>query len=100
MARRKDEQKFKRHQKVVAAVDLRGVPAGTPGKVQIVNGLTWIRYWVVFANGAEVGQLGNDDLITVSAWKEQAARRRQTERAAEADERRARYLAGQVAATE
>jgi hypothetical protein len=86
---------FKRHQKVVAAVDLPGVPAGTKGKVQIVNGLSWIRYWVVFANGVELGQLGNDALTTPAQWDAQAAKRRQAQRNAEAEERRARYLAGQ-----
>jgi hypothetical protein len=93
--RRNDEPKFKRHAKVVAAVDLPGVPAGTKGKIQIVNGLSWIRYWVVFANGVELGQLGNDDLTTPALWDGQAAKRRQAQRAAEAEERRARYLAGQ-----
>src|SRR5262249_34001504 len=94
--RRKDEQKFKRHEKVVAAVDLPGVPAGTKGKVQIVNGLAWIRYWVVFENGAEVGQLGNDDLMTRAAWDKLADRRRRAQREAEAEARRAKYLAGQA----
>ncbi len=39
----------------VEAVDdeLRGVPAGTPGKVVGVSGLSWIRYRVQFANGVE-----------------------------------------------
>jgi hypothetical protein len=97
--RRNDEQQFKRHQKVVAAVDLSGVPAGTKGKIQIVNGLSWIRYWVVFANGVELGQLGNDDLTTPAQWDAQADKRRQAQRAAEADERRARYLAGQSSTT-
>ncbi len=33
--------------------ELRGVPAGTPGKVVGVTGLSWIRYRVQFANGVE-----------------------------------------------
>jgi hypothetical protein len=95
--RRKDEQLFKRHQKVVAAVDLPGVPAGTKGKIQIVNGLAWIRYWVVFENGVERGQLGNDDLMTRDAWDARQTKQRHAQRAAEAEARRARYLAGQNA---
>ncbi|HVL29032.1 MAG TPA: hypothetical protein VM390_12840 [Acidimicrobiales bacterium] len=40
--------------RVEAADDtLRGVPAGTPGKVIGVSGLTWIRYRVSFDNGRE-----------------------------------------------
>ena len=42
---------LRRKDAVVAAVDLRDVPAGTKGKVVIVNGLKWIRYWVRFDNG-------------------------------------------------
>ena len=99
MPRRKDEQQFKRHQKVVAAVDLPGVPAGTKGKIQIVNGLSWIRYWVVFENGVERGQLGNDDLMTRDDWDAIQVRKRHAQRAAEAEARRARYLAGQNATT-
>jgi hypothetical protein len=48
---------FRHHQKVVAAQDLPGVPKGTPGRVIFTNGLTWIRYRVKFANGAELGNL-------------------------------------------
>ncbi|MBA3281199.1 MAG: hypothetical protein H0U29_03115, partial [Acidimicrobiia bacterium] len=34
--------------KVVARTALRDVPEGTAGKVTMVTGLTWIRYWVRF----------------------------------------------------
>jgi hypothetical protein len=44
-------------QKVVATVDLDGVPKGTEGKVMLANGFNWKRYRVLFANGAEVGNL-------------------------------------------
>ena len=46
------EFKLKDH---VEAVDdeLRGVPAGTPGRVVSISGLSWIRYRVQFANGVE-----------------------------------------------
>jgi hypothetical protein len=46
-----------RHAKVVANIDLPGVPAGTRGKVLQKTGLTWIRYRVLFANGVEHGLL-------------------------------------------
>lgn len=45
---------YRQKDKVEAADDeLRGVPAGTPGEVVGVSGLTWIRYRVHFANGVE-----------------------------------------------
>ena len=41
---------------LVEAVDdtLRGVPAGTPGRIVGVSGLSWIRYRVQFENGREI----------------------------------------------
>ena len=33
--------------------EIPGVPAGTPGKVVGVTGLSWVRYRVQFANGLE-----------------------------------------------
>lgn len=62
MAKKEDDGLLKRHQKVIAAVDLPGVPAGTPGKVYLVDGLTWIRYRVAFDNGVEIGTLDRDVL--------------------------------------
>ena len=45
---------FRVKDEVEAADDsLRGVPAGTPGKIVGVSGLAWIRYRVQFANGVE-----------------------------------------------
>jgi len=49
---------LRRHEKVVAATDLIGVPAGTPGRVALVQGLgPWIRYRVHFDNGADRGSI-------------------------------------------
>ncbi|MFA5566398.1 MAG: hypothetical protein WC184_10530 [Acidimicrobiia bacterium] len=49
---------LKRHQKVVATTDLIGVPAGTKGKVLLVNGIgPWIRYRVLFENNVERGNV-------------------------------------------
>ncbi|MFZ6004836.1 MAG: hypothetical protein ACOYXM_12995 [Actinomycetota bacterium] len=54
---------LKRHEKVRANVDLPGVPAGTPGKVLVVSGLTWTRYRVLFENGVEHGLLDGRHLV-------------------------------------
>ena len=49
-----EQQAFRAKDRVEAADDeLPGIPAGTPGKVVGVSGLTWIRYRVQFANGVE-----------------------------------------------
>ena len=43
--------------KVRSTVDLVGAPKGTPGKVILANGFNWQRYRVLFATGAEHGDL-------------------------------------------
>ena len=53
---------IKRYKKVVATVDLPGVPEGTAGKVRVSNGVTWYRYWVDFDNGVRLGQVGHQQV--------------------------------------
>ena len=67
MAKEKGEG-LKRHEKVVAAVDMPGVPAGTAGKVELVNGFRWIRYRVGFENGQSVGSLDRAQLARPDEW--------------------------------
>ena len=97
---RTTESDYKRHQKVVAAVDLRDVPAGTPGRIMYVAGVTWIRYRVQFENGVELGSLDGAVLLPREEWEErqrQAARAaRQAEQEALAAELRAKVASGQA----
>lgn len=55
--------------KVLNRVELRDVPEGTAGKVSLVVGLTWMRYWVRFDNGVWLGSLDRDVLATPEEWK-------------------------------
>src|SRR3954471_16244221 len=59
--------------KVVAAADLRDVPAGTAGRVILVNGMTWIRYWVRFDNGVYLGSIPRASLATPAIWNRHLA---------------------------
>jgi hypothetical protein len=68
---RKDDQ-LRRHEKVVAAEDLPGVPRGTRGKVTLVNGFAWIRYRVYFENGEDVGSLDRSQLVPAKEWEDAA----------------------------
>jgi hypothetical protein len=54
---------FKRKDRVVAAVDLPGIPAGTTGKVTMVAGFDWIRYWVRWDNGVTRGSMNRKHLV-------------------------------------
>jgi hypothetical protein len=74
--------RFRRHEKVVAAVDLPGVPAGTPGKVFLASGIDWIRYRVRFENGVEIGTLDRAALAGKAEWAEREQEQRRAERAA------------------
>lgn len=59
---------IRRHQKVVATVDLPGVPEGTLGKVRVANGFAWYRYWVDFENGVELGHVDHGNLVRADDW--------------------------------
>jgi hypothetical protein len=59
---------------VVLTTDLREVPEGTKGKVVLVVGLSWIRYWVSFENGVAVGSIARRQLATPAEWKRRLER--------------------------
>ena len=68
---------------VKAAINLRGVPEGTTGQVILSSGLDWVRYWVAFDNGVEVGSLHRDKLIREDEWDDYLLKREQTLQKAE-----------------
>lgn len=55
--------------RVVARTTLRDVPEGTAGRVTMVTGLSWIRYWVRFENGVSLGTIDRKRLATPEEWK-------------------------------
>lgn len=63
------ERPFTKNEIVLSTEDLPGVPARTRGKVKLVNGFTWRRYWVFFENGAKIGSLDEDQLVRPADWK-------------------------------
>jgi hypothetical protein len=77
------DQVFARHAKVVAAVDLPHVPAGTKGKVLYVAGVTWIRYHVLFENGQGISTLDASQLMALDEWERRDDERRREQRRAE-----------------
>ena len=60
---------LKEKDRVVAKVDLKRVPRGTTGKVIMVSGLNWIRYWVLFDNGQRIGTVHRNKLATLAEWE-------------------------------
>ena len=77
---------FSKGEKVLATEDLRRVPAGTSGKVKLVNGFEWTRYWVFFDNGEKLGSIDGSKLVRprhLDAWEaRQAAAAEAAEQAA------------------
>jgi hypothetical protein len=69
MAAENGSDRFKTGERVVAAEPMPGVPEGTKGKVNMVEGLTWIRYWVRFDNGVVRGSLHRDKLARARDWR-------------------------------
>lgn len=67
---------LKRKSKVVAFNDLPGVPAGTAGKIALVNGWdAWVRYRVLFDNGVDLGQINRPDLAPAKRYADLAGKR-------------------------
>ena len=64
---KKQQTAFRRNDQVRTVVDLPGVPAGEPGKVLMVTGLEWARYFVAFENGRALGQIDPSKLERVGA---------------------------------
>jgi len=52
-----DQLRLKMGDKVRTITEMHGVPVGTEGTVILANGFNWLRYRVLFTNGAEVGDL-------------------------------------------
>jgi hypothetical protein len=52
-----------------------GIPAGTGGKVTIVEGFEWVRYWVRFDNGVIRGSVNRANLARPDEWTEIQRRR-------------------------
>src|SRR5262245_30475291 len=73
-------------ERVVRTTDLPGIPEGTTGKVIVVEGLTWIRYWVRFDNGVVRGSLNRKVLARPSEWTELVRRREAGEDLVTADD--------------
>lgn len=70
---------------VKAAINLRGVPEGTMGKVILSSGLDWVRYWVAFENGVEIGSLHRDKLVREAEWDAYLVQRERSQEIAESD---------------
>ena len=64
-----DSQVLRKGAKVVARTELREVPEGTTGKVIMVDGFSWIRYWVRFDNGISLGTIDRKFLATPDEWQ-------------------------------
>lgn len=62
MAKRVIASEFRRNEKVKALDNLPGVPRGTEGRVLLVDGFTWTRYRVAFANGRDIGSIDGSQL--------------------------------------
>jgi len=62
MARKVAPHEFRRGETVKTLDPLPGVPQGTQGRVYLVDGFSWTRYRVLFANGVDVGSLDGSAL--------------------------------------
>jgi hypothetical protein len=75
MARNGTGEVLRSGERVIATVPLPGVPEGSEGRVNLVEGLSWIRYWVRFRNGVVMGSIHRDKLARPKEWVEIKERR-------------------------
>ena len=76
-------RRFRKGEKVAASTRLPGVPEGTDGRSCLVDGLTWIRYWVLFENGVAVGSVNGTTLARPKQYQQALDRRARAAEAAE-----------------
>lgn len=75
---------FRKGERVIATRDLDGVPGGAAGHIQLHNGLGhWDRYWVLFDDGRQMGQVDHNDLVRPSMLQRWLERKEELEQAAE-----------------
>lgn len=84
MAKRGALDELRRGEAVKTLDPLPGVPQGTAGRVYLVDGLTWTRYRVLFANGVDIGSLDGSVLARPDDYDAALVRREEAARAAEA----------------
>lgn len=84
MAKAATLDEFRRGEKVKNLDDLPGVPAGTVGRVYLVDGFTWTRYRVLFDNGVDIGSLDGAALARPKDFATALERRSQAAAAASA----------------
>ena len=70
------EAPFRRGEKVISTEAIDHVPEGTKGKVMLVNGFSWIRYWVHFDDGTDIGSIDQAKLVRAKEWKDFVAERK------------------------
>ena len=70
-----DQLDLKIGDRVESTVELdSGVPAGMAGKVILANGFNWQRYRVAFANGIEVGDLDQRNIVPIGRTAKRLAK--------------------------
>jgi hypothetical protein len=89
---------FRRNEWVRNLDDLPRVPAGTKGRVYLVEGFSWTRYRVLFDNGVDIGSLDAAVLARPRDFGSALERREQAAAAAEAAAEEAEVSAEEGAA--
>ncbi len=61
--------------KVVAVQPVGAIPEGTRGRIKVVDGFEWVRYWVAWETGAWTGSVDNVAVVAESRLAEYQAKR-------------------------
>src|SRR5215469_16097551 len=61
--RRRDDGTIRVGSRVVTVKAVGPIPEGATGKVKVVDGLTWFRYWVKWDSGEWSAWVGDDAIV-------------------------------------
>ena len=71
-----DQLALRMGDKVRTVTEMHGVPVGTEGKVILANGFNWLRYRVLFNNGAEIGDLDSRQIEPIGRAAKRLAKKK------------------------
>ncbi|MBG7604536.1 MAG: hypothetical protein IZT58_07855 [Actinobacteria bacterium] len=71
-----DQLTLRMGDKVRTITEMHGVPVGTEGKVILANGFNWLRYRVLFNNGAEIGDLDSRQIEPIGRAAKRLAKKK------------------------
>jgi hypothetical protein len=66
--KRRRDGELQRGDRVIAVKAIGPVPEGTGGTMKVVDGLTWVRYWIKWDTGHWIGSISQDQVVPADQY--------------------------------